>query len=171
MTQKEVKIEMAKNYQNRVGDFSEYCEYASENGYETPMENDVNELAEFFGDADALVRAICYGDYTYTHSYVIVNGYGNLDSSDYWDNLVDLDDDFYEWLLDNKASEIDQEFEDEIKESCLEYLKEQYNVTNEVMVDKLAEFIDNYNLSIGDDFDDVYNDFKDEMIEEDDDEE
>jgi hypothetical protein len=167
MTQQEVKMDIAKSYITRVGGFSEYCEFADENGYDIPMENDANELVEIFGDADALVRAICYGDYKYIDRYVIVNAYGNLDSSPYWDSLVYLDDNFYEWLLENKASDINQEFEDEIKDSCLQYLKEQYNVTNEVMVDKLENFIDDYNLSIDDDFDDVYNAFQDEMNEED----
>jgi len=34
----------------------------------------------FYNAADKAVRAVFYGDYNYSHDYVMFNGYGNLES-------------------------------------------------------------------------------------------
>lgn len=50
--------------------------------------NDANFFADYFSDMMEAVRAVSYGDYNYTHNWVKINGYGNLDTMD----QVDTDD-------------------------------------------------------------------------------
>lgn len=44
--------------------------------------NDANFFADYFSDTMEAVRAVSYGDYNYTHDWVVLNGYGNLVSMD-----------------------------------------------------------------------------------------
>ena len=72
-------------------------------------------------DIDGAVRAVCYGDYTYTDEYVIINAYGNLDScseyeyqnlleesvDDIADNLIELwEDGVDDWLKNELSDEL-----------------------------------------------------------------
>jgi hypothetical protein len=51
--------------------------------------NDANFFADVYGgDVMEAVRAVSYGEYNYTHDYVKLNGYGNLESM----NVIDEDD-------------------------------------------------------------------------------
>lgn len=51
--------------------------------------NDANFFADVYGgDVMEAVRAVSYGDYNYTHDWVKLNGYGNLESM----NVIDEDD-------------------------------------------------------------------------------
>ena len=45
---------------------------------------------------DEAVRAVCYGDYTYTDEYVKINTYGNLESA----NESDIEDEISYWAAD-----------------------------------------------------------------------
>lgn len=61
-------------------------------------ENDEEFFEMFFADkVDEAVRAVCYGNYNYTDSYVRFNAYGNLDSCDEWE---------YQKEIENSAEEI-----------------------------------------------------------------
>ena len=61
---------------------NEYCEAV--NYYDNEIyENDEYFFnAHFEGNPMAAVRAANYGNYNYTHSWVIFNGYGNLETFD-----------------------------------------------------------------------------------------
>ena len=106
-TQEEIKIAIAEEWHNNNSDFNLYNEFANDNSYQEVYENDINEISSFIGDADELVRAVCYGEYHYTDKYVIINVYGNLDSSNNWEDFAEIDDNYYEWLIANHADEID----------------------------------------------------------------
>ena len=51
--------------------------------------NDEEFFETFFTVALDAVRSVCYGEYNYTDNYVVFNGYGNLDSSDRFDEWID----------------------------------------------------------------------------------
>lgn len=58
---------------------NEYCEsvgYADDKIYV----NDEDFFECYFSDKMSAIRAICYGEYTYTDDYVVFNGYANLDT-------------------------------------------------------------------------------------------
>lgn len=46
-------------------------------------ENEEWELEEVFGGIDSALRAACYGEYRYTDTWFVLNGYGNMDSFSY----------------------------------------------------------------------------------------
>jgi hypothetical protein len=63
-----------------------YCDGA---GYPDDQiySNDANFFADYFsGNIMEAVRAVSYGDYTYTHDWVRINGYGNLETMQYLDS-------------------------------------------------------------------------------------
>jgi hypothetical protein len=67
---------------------NEYCDqqnYPDDQIYS----NDANFFADVYGgDVMEAVRAVSYGDYNYSHDWVKLNGYGNLESM----NVIDEDD-------------------------------------------------------------------------------
>ena len=71
---------------------NEYCE--SINAMDDQVySNDEDFLNAFFhNNPDSLARAICYGEYHYSHNFVRFNGYGNLESFDYFgtEDLIEL---------------------------------------------------------------------------------
>lgn len=69
-------------------------------------ENDEEFFQMFFENKiDEAVRAVCYGNYNYTDSYVRFNAYGNLDSCDEWE---------YQKEIENSAEEIINAYLDNI---------------------------------------------------------
>ena len=71
------------------------------------------------------VRAVCYGDYTFTDEYVKINAYGNLETTNYiQDELEGYVDEIVDHLVENW-----DEFKDtidltsETKELIDEYVK------------------------------------------------
>lgn len=68
---------------------NEYCE--SINAMDSTIyANDSEFLEMAFGhNVDALARAIFYGDYNYSHNWVRFNGYGNLETFN-WFEAKDL---------------------------------------------------------------------------------
>lgn len=66
--------------------------YCQENQYEDEIyENDDEFFNTFFdGKVIEAVRAVSYGEYNYTDSYVQFNGYGNLESFGYPDERIDF---------------------------------------------------------------------------------
>jgi hypothetical protein len=85
---------------------NEYCE--SINAVDDQVfSNDEDFLNTFFyNNPDSLARAISYGEYHYSHNFVRFNGYGNLESFDYFDT-----DDLIE-LVPTMAEYISERFQD-----------------------------------------------------------
>ncbi len=64
---------------------NDYCQEIGDNDSEI-WGNDEDFLNTFFGNnPDSLARAIFYGDYNYSHDYVRFNGYGNLETMNYFE--------------------------------------------------------------------------------------
>jgi len=66
-------------------------------------ENDEDFFDTFYGeDVMEAVRAVCYGDYTFTDEYVKINAYGNLETTNYiQDELEGYVDEIVDHLADN----------------------------------------------------------------------
>ena len=65
--------------------------------------NDEYFFEEYFANnVDEAVRTVCYGDYRYRDTFVIFNGYGNLESFDDWklDSYIYIED-LASYLEDN----------------------------------------------------------------------
>ena len=83
-------------------------------------ENNEDFFDTFFQTKDEAVRAVCYGDYTYTDPYVIINAYGNCDTvgeyeyqslleeniEDIVNNLIELWDEVDDWLKEELPEEL-----------------------------------------------------------------
>lgn len=85
--------------------------------------NDANFFSEHFSDTMEAVRAVSYGDYNYTHDWVVLNGYGNLVSMDSvgTDDLCESVDIIAEHVAENFSSydhlfDIDEDDFDEDEE-------------------------------------------------------
>ena len=65
--------------------------------------NNSDELNSLLGSPDEALRASSYGNYSYSHSYFRLNGYGNLESFQTveLDNLVDTPAKIAEHILEN----------------------------------------------------------------------
>jgi hypothetical protein len=64
----------------------EYCE--SINSIDSRIYNNDEDFLQvcFDGNLDGLARAICFGDYRYNDNYVRFDGYGNLESFNYFES-------------------------------------------------------------------------------------
>lgn len=84
---------------------NEYCE--SINAMDDQIyENDEDFLNTFFyNNADALARAISYGDYRYQDNYVRFNGYGNLETFNHLcaDDLIELVPTIAAYIIENPS--------------------------------------------------------------------
>jgi len=81
--------------------WNEYCEEANDkNGRIYPNDEDFFKL--FFTDVYEVVRAISFGDYTFTDDYVYFNGYGNLKTFNYYGDAdcPISERDLEQWLID-----------------------------------------------------------------------
>jgi hypothetical protein len=56
-----------------------YCQNAGSCDDEI-YNNDEDFFETYFGNAMEAVRAVAFGDYNYSHDYIIFNGYGNLET-------------------------------------------------------------------------------------------
>lgn len=79
------------------------------------FENDEEFFSTFFSDTMAAVRAVCFGEYRYQDDWVIFNGYGNLESSNDPEQLMDLDE-LAEAIEQNPRAYDVEEFEEEDEE-------------------------------------------------------
>ena len=84
------------------------------------QENDSDFFETYFSTIDDAIRAVCYGEYTYTDPYVIINAYGNCDTvgeyeyqslleeniADIVDNFIELWDEVDDWLKDELPEEL-----------------------------------------------------------------
>ena len=92
-----------------------YCE---ENMDSYIYYNDEYFFEEYFTDnVNEAVRAVYYGNYNYMDAYVIFNGYGNLDTSNYLDDFIYLSD-LASYLEDNGF----------LKDEYLDYIEENQEV-------------------------------------------
>lgn len=82
-----------------------YCQSA--NYYESEVYNNDEDFFETFypnaGDGLKVAQAVFYGDYNYSHQYVKFNGYGNLESIDYFEvsDLCELPEVMAEYIFEN----------------------------------------------------------------------
>lgn len=68
-----------------------YCQEANYPDDEI-YSNDEEFFNTFFDGRPAEVARACfYGDYNYSHEYVMFNGYGNLESFNYPEDKIDFD--------------------------------------------------------------------------------
>lgn len=84
--------------QTLINAWNEYCD--DENPDDRIYDNDEHFLNEMFENADAAVRAACYGEYNYADNLVVINAYGNLDSFNYIgeENSPFSEDTLADWL-------------------------------------------------------------------------
>jgi len=85
---------------------NEYCIEIGDTDSEI-WTNDEEFLAIFFeGNLDGLARAIHYGEYNYREDYVKFNGYGNLETFDYFskNDLCELVDTIAEYICENRIN-------------------------------------------------------------------
>lgn len=135
--------------------------YCSEHDMEDSIhDNDEYELNEMFsgpsGVSDAL-RACCYGEYSFTDAYFILDGYGNLksfgdmDVDEYvnFDNLADF-------LIDEADEDDKQEFIDDNIDELEDAFRDYYQVQT---VDVYEDSLDDYNL-LDDDWDEIIEEIK-----------
>lgn len=108
-----------------------YREYCIENRYEVWEYNNEEFFEMNFDSPMEAVRAACYGNYQYHHSYVRIDGANNLESCDADDIICEVKDDSYfkEWLLNN-CSEFEELLDEDNKEviikKALELVKQGY---------------------------------------------
>ena len=81
-----------------------YCQSICSEG--EIYENDEEFFNLFFpnaGDGLRVAQAVFYGDYNYSHNYVKFNGYGNLESLDYFEvnDLCELVSTMAEYIAEN----------------------------------------------------------------------
>lgn len=105
-----------------------YNEYCSENGSmdDYIYDNDEYDLNEYFGD-DSPYEVLCrtgYGDYSISHDYFIVDGYGNLRSFNniHSDKSPFYADELADYIIDN---------EDALGNSDVEDLLDEYNESDD----------------------------------------
>jgi len=91
---------------------NEYCSQYDMDNY--IWSNDEHFFTEMFdGRIDEAVRAVCYGEYHYTDNYVWFNGYANLESGNYTNNMpIDINE-IADDILENEGNYYDIELEDE----------------------------------------------------------
>lgn len=82
----------------------------------------MEEFDEIFSNEKPsdLVNKIFYGDFNPNHDFFIFNGYGNLKSSDYLDDLLDADE-----LINNIINNEDCCYCDEVQEILDKYIEEE----------------------------------------------
>ena len=89
-----------ENLRSIVSDINSYDGYFDDIQW---WDNDEDFFETFYGD-DILgaVRAVCYGEYSYTDEYVRINAYGNLETTNFIQSeLEDNIDDIVEHIIEN----------------------------------------------------------------------
>ena len=88
-------------------------------------DNDEDFFNTYFSTPLDAVRASFYGDYNYNDNYVRFNGNGNLDSSNYADDLMDLKEEYWEVYIEENIDWEDEEIQ-EIINICNDLVKQGY---------------------------------------------
>ncbi len=114
-------LEAIKDYIDNLDDdeqirlHNEFCQ-SHGNGDDEIYDNDDDFFNTFFDNRTIeAVRAVCYGEYNYTDSYVKFNGYANLVSFNNPENEIDITE-IAEDILDNPGNYYDIELEEEEEE-------------------------------------------------------
>ena len=116
------KLQIVKDWLESVTDgelFTLWNEYARENNPDDEIfENDEYFFDEVYGrDVMGAVRAISFGDYTYSNEYLQFNGYGNIESFDGYEIKDKIDMDYLaQDILDNPNNYCDLDDLDEMLE-------------------------------------------------------
>lgn len=100
-------------------DISDYNGFLGEYNYtdDEIFENDEEFFNMFFEtNPQEAVRASYFGEYNFIDEYVKFDGYGNLQSSDYLDELMYMKDEYIEYWIENNIDFDDAEVEEIIKE-------------------------------------------------------
>ena len=109
-------------------DLDSYNEWLCENNYSDDeiFYNDENFFNTFFQDDPmGAARAAFYGDWNYCHGYVRFDGYGNLQSSNYPSELMDMKEEYWtSWIDDN--IDLEDEESQEVIDLCNELIKQGY---------------------------------------------
>lgn len=98
-------------------------EYCSENCADNEIfDNDDNFIDEYFSSPSEAVRAAYYGDYRVSDPYVWFNGYANLESGEF-ENDLPLEDErtLAEWYIQDNNNRL-PEFVEEFTNLC-DYLE------------------------------------------------
>jgi len=92
-------------------------------------ENGDDFFDTFFQTKDDAVRAVCYGDYTYTDEYAIINAYGNVDSIGEYEynslleeSIDDIVDNLIEYWNEGVDSWLKEELPDELVNLINQYV-------------------------------------------------
>ena len=131
----EVTLDEIKNYILENVNLNELCrEISLYSGiYSDVMyyENDDDFFVTFYSD-DVMeaVRAVCYGEYTFTDDYVRIDAYGNLQSAselEVEEELSGYVDDFIMNLLDDKDMRNSIDIDSTLKQMLDDYKEEDKN--------------------------------------------
>ncbi|WP_058990016.1 hypothetical protein [Anaerococcus rubeinfantis] len=105
--------EYLKNYLENLSNY-ELLEVNNQyNEYEQIYFND-EDFFEMFSNGYEVAKAIFYGDYNYPHAFVKINDFGELESADFVELLIDIDDLAYiledaDYLKDEYEEQKEQE--------------------------------------------------------------
>jgi hypothetical protein len=77
--------------------------YCRENSYDEEIyDNDEDFINEHFSSPSEAVRAAYYGDYRFSDPYVWFNGYANLESGEFENDLPYIDEkEMADWYIEN----------------------------------------------------------------------
>jgi len=93
------RFESMEDY-DKIFLWTDYCYSINCEDYSIYGMDDFDEIMENIKPWD-ISRMVFYGDFNPTHKFFKFNGYGNLESSDYLDDWITVDDDFVDFLLEN----------------------------------------------------------------------
>lgn len=161
MAQKESIIEVLKCIETKtlISIWNEYCQEENMDDYiHNNCEDFFNEMFEKTDDA---VRAVCFGNYSYTDEYVIFNAYGNLVSFDIYDAEEHIDfGTLADYIMENDCREIQEVWLEDISANFVEYFNEKFE---DLKID------DEYDLSswnlLTEDWDNIVEEIKEEIHE------
>lgn len=109
-------------------DLNSYNEWLLENNYydDEIFYNDEDFFNTFFyNNPMEAARATFYGDYRFSDEFVRFNAYGNLDSADYLDDLMDMREDYWSSWIDENIDFEDEESQ-EVVDLCNDLVKQGY---------------------------------------------
>ena len=161
MTQKESIIEVLKEMETEtlISIWNEYC--SEKNMEDYIFDNGECFFHEMFGNADEAVRAVCYGNYNYTDTYVIFNAYGNLVSFDIYDAKQHIDfDTLADYIMENDCREIQEVWLEDISANFVEYFNDKFE---DLKIDEDYD-LSTWNL-LTEDWDNIVEDIKEEIYE------
>ena len=131
----EVTLDEIKNYILENVNLNELCReinlYSGIYSDVMYYENDDDFFVTFYSD-DVMeaVRAVCYGEYTFTDDYVRIDAYGNLQSAselEVEEELGGYVDDFIMNLLDDKDMRNSIDIDSTLKQMLDDYKEEDKN--------------------------------------------